>query len=266
MSRPDVLREGSLVTLVVDGHPQSAVDLDDPLRLDFEYVRHLAMAIDTLAPAGRLRVVHVGGAGLTLPRWLAATRPGSSQVVLEPDAALTAFVRRELPLPRGHRIRVRAIDGRTGLAALREHSADVVVVDAYAAGRVPGGLVTTEAAAEVARVLGPAGIVLANLADEPGLRWIARVAASLDPHLGPPLLVGLHEVLKGRRFGNVVLAAGTRPLQVAALRRAAAAQPLPTGVLTAGELDRRVPGARAFRDDETEPSPVPPTLGSWRRR
>ncbi|NPC97898.1 hypothetical protein HOQ23_14090 [Nocardioides sp. zg-DK7169] len=30
------------------------------------------------------------------------------------------------------------MDGRTGLAALREDSADVVVVDAYAEGRVPG--------------------------------------------------------------------------------------------------------------------------------
>src|SRR3954470_24948322 len=107
-----------MVTVVLDGQPQSAVDLEHPERLDFEYVQHLALCIDTLAPEGLLRVTHVGGAGLTLPRWVQATRPGSPQVVLEPDAALTEAVRRELPLPRGHRIRVRPLDRVAGVAGL----------------------------------------------------------------------------------------------------------------------------------------------------
>src|SRR5215204_5077645 len=116
-------RDGSLVTVLLDGYPQSAVDLDDPQHLDFEYVQHLALCIDTLAAGGPLRVTHVGGAGLTLARWVHATRPGSPQVVLEPDAALTEAVRRELPLPRRHRIRVRPVDGLAGIAALRDGSA-----------------------------------------------------------------------------------------------------------------------------------------------
>src|SRR5690606_564732 len=91
------------------------------------------------APAP-LAVTHVGGAGLTLPRWVEATRPGSPQIVLEPDAGLTELVRRELPLPRRHRIRVRAQDGLTGVRALGTDSADVVVSDAYAEGRIPAEL------------------------------------------------------------------------------------------------------------------------------
>ncbi len=134
MGEPEFEREGSLVTVVRDGQPQSAVDLDDPRRLDFEYVQHLALCVDSLAPDGTLRVTHVGGAGLTLPRWVQATRPGSPQVVLEPDAALTEAVRRELPLPRGHRIRVRPLDGVAGVAGLRDASADVVVVGFGVAG------------------------------------------------------------------------------------------------------------------------------------
>src|SRR2546429_3185620 len=85
-------------TLLVDRVPQSYVDLDDPGHLEFEYVRRVASVIDAAAPAGvPLRVLHLGGGALTLPRYLAATRPGSTQRVLERDAALTALILRELP-------------------------------------------------------------------------------------------------------------------------------------------------------------------------
>ena len=96
-------------------------------------VQRLADLIDCAAPAGeRLRVVHIGGAGLTLPRYVAATRPQSAQVVFEPDVELTDFVRTHLPLPARSGIKVRAADGRSGLAALRDAYADIVVVDAFA--------------------------------------------------------------------------------------------------------------------------------------
>ena len=259
-------RDGSLVTVLRDGHPQSAVDVDDPTVLAFEYVQHLALAIDALAPAGPLRTTHVGGAGLTLARWVEHTRPGSPQVVLEPDASTTEAVRRELPLPRGHRIRVRAVDGATGIGALRDDSADVVVLDAFDGGRVPAELVTTAWLGEVARVLGPQGLFLANLPDEPAKRWVARVAAGVAETVGRPVILGLHEVLKGRRFGNLVLAASPAPLDVFTLRRATASAALPTGVLAGADLDRRLPGGRPFTVDDTTPSPVPPAADGWRRR
>lgn len=266
MTRAEFERDGSLVTVVLDGQGQSAVDLDDPLRLEFEYVQHLALCVDALAPAGPLRVTHVGGAGLTLARWVHHTRPGSPQVALEPDAALTEAVRRELPLPRGHRIRVRPLDGAAGMAGLRDGSADVVVVDAFAGGRVPADLTTTAWFEDVARVLAPAGLLLANLADEPGLRHAARVVAGARAVLGHVAVVGLHEVLKGRRFGNVVLVASASPLDLFTLRRATASAALPTGVLTADDVARKVPGARPFTPEDAEPSPEPPERGTWRRR
>lgn len=261
-------RDVALVTVVVDGQPQSAVDLDDPGRLDFEYVQHLALCTDALLPAGRLRVTHVGGGGLTLARWVHATRPGSPQVVLEPDTALTEAVRRELPLPRGHRIRVRPVTGEEGLSALAARSADLVVLDAYAAGRVPPGLGTAEWFARVAGVLRPGGVLLANVADEPGMRYAARVHASARESLPHTAFVGLHEVLKGKRFGNLVLVASDAPLDLYTLRRATASAPLPTGVLPGPDVQRRVPGARPFRESEgdTASSPEPPARGAWRRR
>ena len=77
-------RPGSYL-LRMSGMDHSHVDLTDPTRLEFHYVRRLADVIDALTPAGEpMRVVHVGGAGMTLPRYVAATRPRSAQVVLEP--------------------------------------------------------------------------------------------------------------------------------------------------------------------------------------
>ena len=148
------------------GRDQSLVDLLDPTRLEFDYVRRMGDVIDGVDAPGRpLRLLHIGGAGLTLPRYVAATRPGSRQIVLEPDEALTARVRSELPLPRRSGIRVRPVDGRVGLAEVRDDSADVVVLDAYRDGRVPVDLLTVECFEQVARVLSPMGALLTNVSD-----------------------------------------------------------------------------------------------------
>jgi spermidine synthase len=156
--------------LTIDRIRQSYVDLDDPTYLDFEYVQALADVLDALPP-GPLAVTHIGGGACTFARYVAATRPGSPQIVLEPDAALTALVRARLPLPRTSRIRIRPVDGRGGVAALADASADVVVLDAFHGGRVPGELTTAEFMTEIARVLRPTGVLLANIADGPPVTY-----------------------------------------------------------------------------------------------
>lgn len=264
-------------TVMLDGQPQSHVDLTDPGLVTFEYVQHFTLAIGACAPAAptALRVTHVGGAGLTLARWVQHTRPGSPQIVLEPNAALTMAVRERLPLPRGHRIRVRPLDGRTGVSGLAPGSADVVVLDAYAAGRVPAELATPAFLADVARVLTPGGLLLANLADEPGLRWAARFLATgaAIERFGEMAVMATHDVLKGRRFGNLVAAAArladdpARPyLDLEMLRRAVASAPIPTGIRSGAEVTRLIAGARPFTDADVLASPVPPDPGAWRVR
>ena len=58
----------------------SYVDLDDPTFLEFAYVRAIASVVDAAFPEGEPLVAHhLGGGGLTFPRYLAATRPGHAQ-------------------------------------------------------------------------------------------------------------------------------------------------------------------------------------------
>ncbi len=254
------------VTVVVDGSPQSYVQPDDPRLLVFEYVQHFALVLDAL-PAGPLAVTHVGGAGLTLPRYLEATRPGSAQVVLEPDAELTDRVRRELPLPRRHRIRVRPVDGATGMRALADRSADAVLVDAYALGRVPADLTTVEFLTDVRRVLRPTGLVLLNIADEPRRRFLGRVLASVTAAgYADRLVLATSEVLRGRRFGNSVVVAGATSLPVADIRRGVSRMPFPAGVRHGDAVDRMVSGARPLTGDDREQSSPPPDPGRWQLR
>jgi spermidine synthase len=253
------------VTVMMDGSPQSHVNLADPGSLGFEYIAHFAAVIDTL-PAGPLGITHIGGAGLTLARYVNAERAGSPQIVLEPNAGLTELVRRELPLPRQHRIRVRPVDGLTGIAQLADASADVIVLDAYAAGRVPAELTTVEFLADACRVLRPTGTMLLNLADEPNKAYLRRVYAGLVTVFGQIALIGTHEILKGKRFGNAVAVASGNPLDIAALRRQVAKMPFPTGLRDGAQLSRQFAGSAAFTRTDSAQSPPPPPVKGWRVR
>lgn len=246
-------------TLRIGRTDQSYVDLDDPLRLEFDYQQQMALVLDHAAPAGEpLRTVHVGGAGMTLPRYVAATRPRSAQVVLEPDAELTAFVRRHLPLPPRSGIKVRPVDGRSGVAALRDDYADVVVVDAFVGPRIPADLTSLEFWTDVRRVLVPAGTVVVNVTDRGPLAYARRVAAGLAARFGELVLMAEASTLKGRRFGNVILAGSAAPLPVVELAEAAGRAAYPYRVLTGERLTQLLAGAAPFTDAEPGESPAPP--------
>ena len=236
---------------------QSYVDLDDPTYLDFEYVQAFAHVLDAL-PDGPLAVTHIGGGACTLARYVAATRPGSSQIVLEPDTELIALVRARLPLPPRSRIRIRPVTGRDGVAALGDESADVVVLDAFAGGRVPRELTTTEFLADVARVLRPSGVFLANVADGPPLTYSSRLVAAVRTVLPDVVVSADAAVATRRRFGNVVVAAARHGLPVAAIRRATAAAPFPRSVIRTLGAD-----ARPLTDADSLRSPSPPD-SLWR--
>ena len=235
----------------VGGRDQSLVDLLDPTRLEFDYVRRMGAVLDDLGEQGEpLRVLHIGGAGLTLPRYVAATRPGSRQIVLEPDEALTARVRSELPLPRRSGIRVRAVDGRTGLPALRSGSVDAVVLDAYEEGRVPADLLTVECFEEVARVLGAGGVFLANLSDRTPFRLTRDVVRGLQSCFAHQVVGVEPATLRGRRAGNVLVVSGHVRPPARALKHAASVAASPYRVIAGSEVNSFFGGGVPYRDPD----------------
>ncbi|MFJ8936300.1 spermidine synthase [Streptomyces sp. NPDC102365] len=246
-------------TLLIDGAPQSHVDLDDPAYLGFEYQRRLGHVIDLVAPPGRpVHAVHLGGGALTLARYVAATRPRSTQQVAERDAALVQLVRRELPLDPNARIRVRSVDARDGLAKVPDGWADLVIADVFSGARTPAHLTSGEFLTEVRRVVKADGLYAANLADGPPLahlRGQIATAAGVFPELA---LVADPTVLRGKRFGNAVLVASGRPLPVAELTRRAASDPHPARVEHGKALTDFTGGAIPVTDASAVASPAPP--------
>ncbi len=245
--------------LLVDGVPQSHVDLDDPGYLDFEYVRRLGHVIDTAAPAGQpLQVLHLGAGALTLARYVAATRPGSRQLAAEIDAALVDLIRARLPLRRGWSVRVRVGDARRVLESQPAGSFDVVISDVFAGGRTPAHLTSAEFTAAVRRALRVTGVFAGNVADGPPLAHARAQVATVLTAFPHACLIADAAVLRGRRFGNLVLAASAEPLPVSTLTRRAAADPMPGRVLDGDELTRFAAGARPVTDADASPSPAPP--------
>jgi spermidine synthase len=244
--------------LLVDGVPQSHVDLEDPGYLDFEYVRRLGHVIDAAAPAGQpLRVLHLGAGALTLARYVAVTRPGSPQLAVEVDAALVDLIRLRLP-PRNPRLRVRVGDARAELERLRAGSFDVVIADVFAGGRTPAHLTSVEFWTAARRAVRGAGVVAANVADGPPLahaRAQVATARAVFPHA---CLIADAAVLRGRRFGNLVLAASPEPLPVDTLTRRAAGDPMPGRLVHGRDLARFTGGAKPVTDATATPSPAAP--------
>ncbi|MFJ9035636.1 spermidine synthase [Streptomyces sp. NPDC102406] len=246
-------------TLLLDGAPQSHVDLDDPAHLAFEYQRRIGHVLDLAADPGRpVQAVHLGGGAFTLARYLAATRPRTTQQIVESDGPLVHLVREELPLPPGARIRVRTADAREALAKLPDNWADVLVADVFSGARTPAHLTTTEFLTEVRRVLRPTGTYVANLADGPPLAHLRAqiaTAAAVFPELA---LIADPAVLRGKRFGNAVLAASALPLPVAELTRRAAGDPHPGRIEHGRALMAFTGGAGPVTDATAKASPAPP--------
>lgn len=255
---PDVDRDRAWL-LTVDDAPQSYVDLDDPSHLEFEYVRRLAHVVDGAAePGAPLDVLHLGGGALTLPRYVAVTRPGSRQDVVEADRELLRLVREHLPLPDGSGVRLHAADARERLEATAPASVDLLIADVFGGSRVPAHLTSVEYARAAGRALRGDGVYAANLADSAPFAFLRSQLANFAAVFPELALIGEPAVLRGRRFGNVVLLASHAPIDVAPLVRRCAADAFPARVTHSATLSRFLGGARPVADVDAVASPEPP--------
>lgn len=205
-------REGGR-TLWLDTLRHSYIDVDDPAHLEFSYARTMGDVLAEIAPEGQpLDVVHVGGGGLSLPRYLEATRPGTRSTVLEIDPLLTTIAKQELgyePIPT---IDVVNGDARLHIEQVTDDSADLVIGDAFGGVSVPWHLTTREFLLEVREVLAPGGWYALNLIDYPPLGFARAEAVTLQEVFGHVAVLAPEERLRGQEGGNFVVVASTDPL------------------------------------------------------
>ncbi len=258
---PD-LDHSARVTLQVNGVPSSYLDLADPGFLAFEYMQQMDAVVQAIT-SGPLRAMHLGAAGCALARAWDAARPGSRQLAVDIDARLVTLVREWFDLPRAPRLRLRADDAAAAVASAYPGSYDVVVRDVFAGDTTPAHLVTGELAGQVAAALRPGGVYLVNCADRPPLEHVRRELAALAAAFGPDVasagrlaLVAEPGILKGRRYGNLVLAAvapapedddaDLPDLRLPLLGRLLRALPVPAQVVTGVELEAFIGTAKPY--------------------
>ena len=251
-------QRGSGRTLVLDGVRHSYVDLEDPVHLEFRYTQRIA---DVLAerPAGALDVLHLGLGGGSLPRHLAAVRPGSRSTVLEVDPQLPGIGRDHLGFSTVPDVEIVIADARTAIAELPDASYDVVVGDAFGSLAVPWHLTTTEMVEQVRRVLAPGGVYALNVIDAPPLSFARAETATLLASFPEVAVLAPPELLAGEERGNLVLVASDRPFDLEALAERAAARGEPGSVVDRGRAERFAGDAQVLTDDD---APVDQLLSS----
>lgn len=245
--------------LVVDGTPQSHVDPERPELLVYEYVQRMGHVLDAMRP-GALTAVHLGAGALTLPRYVARTRPGSRQQVIELEPGIVEIVREVAPLPREASIRIRYGDARAVLERLPAGlvgACDLVVVDVFAGSQTPAHVTSLEFHERVRSLLTPHGVLLVNLADGKELRFVRSQLATLSavhPHVAAIADTGF---LKGRRYGNLVAIASQEPLRLDGVPAALQRDPWPAKVVEGDELRRFAASGAIVTDATAIPSPPP---------
>lgn len=231
--------------LFVNGVPSSSIDLSDPMRLDFGYMRWIATLIESRWDrAEPLKALHLGAGACSLPRYIAAVFPNARQVAVEIDAALAKLVRDQFDLPKAPLLRIRVGDARDVVEGLHPSSRDVVVRDVFAGNMTPRLLTTVEFTEHVRRVLRPGGVYVVNsgnVGETAGWREEVATICQCFPHV---VVVGEAAVVRGRRGGNVVIAASDNPLPHAEFARRIRKNPVPMAVYGGDDAQQLGEGMR----------------------
>lgn len=242
-------------TLVLDGLRHSYVDVHDPRHLQFAYVRAMVAGIDAHRGGASPLIVHyIGGGGLTLPRYMAATRPGSTGSVSEIDAGVVRIDREQLALPADLALDVRIEDGRVGLRSLPSGGADVVVGDAFGGVSVPWHLTTREALTQIDHGLRPGGIYTVNLIDYASLAFARAEVATLRSVFGHVALAATTATVAapgepGRGGGNLVVIASQAPIAGTAWEAGLRRRDVDWRVITGDALTAWIGDAPVLTDD-----------------
>ena len=235
--------------LWLDTLRHSYVDLDDPTYLEFRYTNLTADATRSLGPDGPLDALYIGGGGFTLPRWLSAERPGSTNTVLELDPELVTISEQELGLDPDEIDVIATGDARMTLLDTPLDTFELVVGDAFGGPSVPWHLTTQEFLVEVRDRMSEDGIYVMNVIDYPPHSFAKAEAATLRSVFDHVMVVAPPAYLEGTGGGNFVLIASNTPLDPDALIAEATARGADEAALIGAELDAWIGDAPILVDD-----------------
>ncbi len=245
--------------LLLNGARHSYVDLDDLTHLEFAYTQWLGQVVDRVAaPAAPIQALHLGGGGFTMPRYVSATRPGSTNRVLELDSGLVRLDKQQLGVSEGPELSIVLGDARTSLYDEPSATYDLVVGDAFGHLAVPWHLTTREFVAEIHRVLRPTGVYALNVIDYPPDRLIRAELATIKDVFDHVLLIAPQAALDGHTGSNFLVVASAQPLPGEALRFAVTQVARPAVLLDGAALDAWIGDAQILTDDF---APVDQLLG-----
>lgn len=210
----------------VDGVPSSHIVRNDPRKLVFEYMRWIAAGTeafaDTHLDTGKLRITHLGGGACTMARYFAEVYPSSRNTVVEIDAELARLAREWFDLPRAPRVKIRVDDARQVAEDFAPASRDIIIRDVFSGAVTPRNLTTVEFFRHCHRGLAPGGLYVANCGDHSDLQGAKAEIAGLLEVFGHVAVIADPPMLKGRRYGNIILLASDTPLADASSPAAAA--------------------------------------------
>jgi spermidine synthase len=242
-------------TLIVDGVTQSHVNPDDPLDLQLEYVREIAAVVTAWRPGNEpLSALHLGAGGLTIPRYLAATRPASRQHVVELLPELFDFVLDALPLRDEVELTVEFDDARAAVdRAARQHGGyDVAIVDVFSGSVAPPTVGTVEFFAALRHLQAPDPLTIVNTLGGGDLELARRMTATLAVDAPHVTVVTATSVLLGGAPGNLVLVASDSPFPADSLIERLTGEPRAISVLTGDEVTRFAEGATPRHDEAAD--------------
>lgn len=241
-------------TLVVDGTTQSHVNPRDPRDLQLEYTRLVAGIVDGCREPGRpLRVLHLGAGALTIARYVAATRRGSVQHVVELHRELLEFVLDVLPFDADAELTVEFDDARAAVERSMRTAGgyDLAIVDVFSGSDSPDHLATLEFFVDLGNLLAPDGIIVVNTIASPGLGRSREVGATLAALRSDVVALSAPAVVAGVSLGNVVLAAADAALPTREFLRHAGAGVRPIELLSGSAFLAFVGDAPIRRDPDS---------------
>ncbi|WP_129660075.1 spermidine synthase [Rothia uropygialis] len=201
--------------LKINGVQSSHVVVGEPQELAFEYMRWIASAanhfIDRHLESSKLRMTHLGGGACSMARYFASVYPQSRHTVVELDGKLAASVREWFDIPRAPTVKIRVGEAREVTESFVEGSRDVVLRDVFAGAKTPSPLTTVEFFEHVHRSLSPGGLYLANCGDTRELVGARSEIAGLSEVFAHVACIADPPMLKGRRYGNIILLASDTP-------------------------------------------------------